>query len=285
MKFNRTYRLTIRNIERTESITIEPPFTLQFSVVRGIGAVMNTGNFLIYNLSKNTRYKIFADRFVEGQKGQVILEAGYEGQLSTVFVGDIYEASSLRQGANIITNIVARDGGYDTTNIKTSTTFAAGTSTQEIVKSLIGEMPNLNQGAIAGDNMLFLRPVTVEGNTWQQIQTYSNYKAFVDLGVVNVLGDNEAIKGLVVVIDSATGLLETPRREDAALTVKMLFEPKILMGQVVELKSSINPLYDGQYKVVNVKHSGIISEAVNGQCESEFSLLLASQIFKTLKIV
>jgi len=44
-------------------------------------------------------------------------------------------------------------------------------------------------------------------------------------------------------------------------------------------------IYNGQYKVIGMVHSGIISEAVGGSCTSRFNLLLGSRYFGRLKTV
>lgn len=278
-KFGRTYKITINPNDGSDLLTIELPFTMQFSVVRGIGANLNTANILIYNLGENTRRRIFQDRFNLSTRRTITLEAGYGDELSKVFEGDIYQANSARQGSNIITVIVARDGGFDTVSTKSSFTLSGGTE-RELLERLIGDFPNLNQGVIGAGENNFIRPVVIDGNTWERLQTYTNYKAFIDLGQVNILNDNQARQGLVPVINSATGLLETPRKDNASLSVKTLFEPRIIMGQIIEIQSDILPVYDGQYKVTGVKHQGIISNAVGGDCSSQFDVLLGGQLFQ-----
>lgn len=279
-KFNRTYRLTIFPIDGGKPIVIYLPFTLQFSVMRGAGANLNSANFIIYNLGEETRSRIFQDRFNISTYQKITFEAGYNNEFSMLFKGNICEAGSMRKGTDVITTIFSRDGAYDAINTKSSQTLQAGISNTDAIKSLIGDYPNLNQGVIGGDDFTYGRAVVIDQNTWKAIQTLSNNKCFIDLEEINILGDNQAKVGLVPIIDDTTGLLETPRKENANLIVRTLFEPRIIMGQVIEVRSSIQPVYNGQYKVIGVKHNGIISDAVNGQCESEFNLLAGVQLFK-----
>lgn len=278
-KFGRKYRLTVDMNDGTGQIVIEPPLTIQFSVERSTNSSMNTMLLIIYNLGEVTRNRIFQDFFVTDKYRRVTLEAGYGDDLSTIFTGNIRSSSSARQGVNILTTINAFDGGFDTQTTMSKKTLVEGTSYIDMFKNLIGDFPNINQGKIGNIEGSFRRPVVLDGNTFDLIRRYTNNQVYIDLQQINILKDNEVIDGVVPLIDSSTGLLETPRRENAFLTVTTLFEPKILMAQILELQSSIVPIYNGQYKVVGIKHQGTISDAVGGDLTTEINLLLGEQYF------
>lgn len=282
MKFGRNYRLTIE-VEDGEAVVIEPPITVQFNVVRNTMASLNHMQLSIYNLSEETQSKIFKDRFNISQKVRIVFQAGYDS-LSTVFIGTMFQASSSRAGTDIITNIDARDGGFDTSGTLTNTTIEGGTL-KDVIRALAGDFQDITVAEIGGEDKEFRRPVVLVGNTYGLIRQYTNNSAFVDLEELKVLDDGEATIGVVPLINSETGLLETPRREDAYLTITTLFEPRIAMGQILEIESSVNKAYDGQYKVIGVTHSGTISGAVGGECTSEFNLLVGSQLFGGFKVV
>ena len=276
MKFGRNYRLTIES-DDGEAIVIEPPLTVQFNIVRNTMATLNHMQLSIYNLSEENRNRIFQDRFNPRVYKRIILQAGYES-LSTVFIGNIFQASSARNGSNIITSIDARDGGFDTTGTLTNVTLDGG-SLKDVIRALASDFEHVSVGEIGGEEKQFLRPLVLSGNTYSIINKYTNKSAYIDLEELKVLDDNQVIVGEVPLINSETGLLETPKREDAFLTIKTIFEPRIIMGQVIEIESSVNNAFDGQYKVIGVTHSGVISEAVGGDCTSEFNLLVGSQLF------
>lgn len=277
MKFQRNYRLTVQ-ADDGELITIESPLTLNFSIERSTMSSINSAQMTVLNLSKKVRSRIFQDRFGNVQYKRVVLQAGYGKQLSTVFIGNIFQANSFRNGNDIVTFIDARDGGFDTTGSITSRTVEGGT-VKETVSSLIAEFDNVTEGKIGTIEGEFKKPVVLDGNTFELIKKYTKGRAFIDLEELNVLGDNEVIEGDVPLLTSANGLLSTPRREDAYLTVETIFEPRIVMGQLLGIKSDIASEFDGQYKVIGVKHQGVISGAVGGECKSTFELLVGSQLF------
>lgn len=277
IKFGRKYKLTIQT-DTGEAVVIEPPFTLNFNIQRSSMASLNSCQLQIYNLSEDTRSKIFQDRFDFLRYKKVILEAGYD-DLAVVFVGDLFEANSARQGTDIITTVVARDGGFDTINTKTFRGVQKGITIKELVKGLVGDFGNLTAGAIGDIDGELLRPAALDGNTFYLLKTYTGNQVFIDLEKVNVMKTNDVITGQVPLISPQTGLLQTPRRDDGFLTITTLFEPRIVMSQLVELKSDILEQYNGQYKVLGVNHQGTISEAVGGNCQSTFNLLLEGQLF------
>ena len=279
MKFGRHYRLTIQMNDKEEAIVIEPPFTIQFNIERNTYATLNTMTLLIYNLGKETRGRILHDAFDTANLRTVILEVGYD-ELATVFIGNIQQAGSQRQGANIITSINAWDGGFDTVNSTTFTTLSAGATIGDVLRTLAGHFPNINQGVLSGPEATFSRPVIFDGNTFEQLKKYSNFKTFIDLNTVHVLQDNEVLVAPNIdVIDPSTGLLETPRRDEAFLSITTLLEPRIIMGQAISLESTVAQAYNGQYKVIGVSHEGVISEAIGGQCISRFNLLMGNQLY------
>lgn len=277
MKFQRRFKLLIET-NSGNTVVIEPPISIDFTVTRSIMGSLNSMQLRIYNLSKDKRSDIFQDRFNPRNYKKIALSAGYE-ELSPIFIGNIFQATSSRQGTEIVTEIDARDGGFDSSNTISNKTLAEGTTFEEFFKSLIGDFSNLEIGKINAVNKRFRRPIVVDGNTFQIIKKYSEGNVFIDLETVNIMQENDVIEGVVPLITSSTGLLGTPKRTGAYIEIETIFEPRIIMAQILEIKSDVQPQYDGQYKVIGVSHQGAISEGVGGVATSKFSLLVGSQLF------
>ena len=87
-KFDRNYRLDIFT-PAGKRITIERPFSIDFSITRNTLASANKANITLYNLGPSTRNQIFKDRFSVTEYWQVSLFAGYGNRLHEIFTGMI----------------------------------------------------------------------------------------------------------------------------------------------------------------------------------------------------
>jgi hypothetical protein len=276
-KFGRSYRVTIDPKDGGPLIIITMPVTIQFTLQRNTMSSLNGINIDIYNLGKSNRDRLFQDRFVVRNR-TIMVEAGYD-TLSLIFSGNIFQASSAREGVNIITRIEALDGSFDVGTTNTFETLSKGKTLKDVMLFLAGQFPTLEIGAVGEYDEVLQRPVALNGNTYDLLKKYSSNQVFIDNGKVYVLKNRETVTGEIPKITPATGLLETPRRDDGFLTVTTLFEPRVAVGQQVELESRVLPVYNGQYKVLGILHQGIISEAVGGRCHSQFSLYVGNQTF------
>lgn len=280
-KFGRQFRLTINPADGGAPIVIQMPFTVEFWIQRNKMASLNTFGINIYNLSEANRRRIFQDRWdyqevtVNGNNQgwrTILFEAGY-GQLYTIFSGQIFQAGSSRQGVDIVTRIQGRTGTYDTSSVKINETFAAGQTQAQLFRYLIGKFPTLKVGYIGNWPGIFQKPVVLNGSVWEIIKTYSNNQAYIDNGNVNILNIGEVKKLATYNINDATGVLETPRRDQGSIFLTTLFEPAVDIDQQLNVESSIQPIYNGPYITNGVAHSGTISGAVCGDLRTVITLL------------
>lgn len=283
-KWNRKFRLLVQTNDtevesKMEFLEITDPFTIQFTVSRDVNNSLNKFNCGIHNLNLKTRNKIFKDRLTKVYK-RVIFQAGY-GELVTIFQGDLYAAFSGKQGTEVVTSIDSQDGGYSTNSGFFSGTFAKGAKMKDIVNQAIQSMPVLKKGVIGGQNQANSqakqRGFSYDGNPYDFIKAqYSG--AFIDNEKVNVLADNEVIGAPILKFTSESGLLGTPQRQDSYITIDIMFEPYVQVGQLVELDSKIAPQYNGQFKVLGINHSGMISKTSGGAIKTSLSLSQPNQL-------
>lgn len=290
-KLQRQYRLTVQavdendnpikkaividNINRADN-TEQGLLTLKFQINRSIFEDVNSMTVEIYNLAPDHYNQLFFDFFNE-QRRSIVLEAGYKGQvLSTIFVGDVWSCYTERQGSNIITKIEALVGIKSFSKQIDATLW--GATRNQILRTAAKDMA-MNINIYSGEDVKFNRSVSLAGNAYGIIQQYSGGSAYVDNGEINVLENQDAIEGDVVLINDESGLLGVPKHEDALLTVDMIFEPRIVIGQLVEIKSRIMPPFDGQFKVYGIKHQGIISDAVSGSATTTLEMMVGTQVY------
>jgi hypothetical protein len=301
-KFGRSYRLVIYPIDGGEPIIITMPFTIRFSITREYNSQMNPMSIEILNLSPENRQRLFQDWFDLGyypdQNGaslgrvdkdgnpryafNIILEIGY-GTLYRVYYGRMVQASSAREGTNIVTRIECMNGMPDAAGTMVFQTLDSGQTLADVFKFLIGQFPNLKLGAIGNYPTVFYRPITLNGNVWDLLKQYSANQVYVDNGRVYVLSPNEAINTQHIINDES-GILSTPRRQQSTLQVQMLLEPGINVMELVKLETTVQPEYNGEYNVLGITHRGTISAAVCEEATTTLTLQAPNRIFGFTRI-
>lgn len=283
-KFGRNYHLSV-SLQDGSTLTIEPPFTIEFDVTRNILTSANVCQVRIYNLSAKNRDLIRFDFSNYSTLRPIALRAGYGTNLPLIFSGNISQAWSVREGVNFITTVECFDGGFAFVQGQTpaGTNFPAGVEMESVFTTLMGNLPGTSFGDIGpsyligadGTPIKTTRSTSYSGNTADILNELSGGGLFIDNGRSYILSSSECRKGQVALIDSNTGLIGTPLREDNIVTFDMLFEPGLIIGQLIQLQSLTNPLVNslnnntgenvnGFYKTVSVKHRGMISESVCG---------------------
>lgn len=286
-KLNRRFRLTVQTVDdkgvpNEGKIIIEDPITIRFAVNRTLFADVNAMDIDIYNLAPETYNKLFFDYFNVNRR-TVVLEAGYEGmELSVIFIGDVWSCFTSRQGSDVITRMHAIVG-LKSLGLQTDATLE-NISRNQILTQAAHDMA-LDIKIYSGEDIKFTRPVTLEGNSFAIIQKYSDGTAFIDNNQISVLDTYDAIEGDVPLINDESGLLGVPEHEDALLRVRIIFEPRIIIGQIIEIQSRIAPMFNGQYKVYGIKHEGTISKAVAGEAITTLEMLVGSQVYGRFGVV
>lgn len=294
-KINRNYKLFIEATPQNSflptvknALEISYPLTIQFDIERSISSSLNQAQLRVYNLGLKTYSQIVQDRFNIQDFGngqlyrRIVFQAGYS-ELSTVFKGNLIQAYTFREGVNMITYMQIQDGGYGAYNGYTNVAFDRGIPFKEMVQTLFRDMPKVTEGKIGAIDGEAKRGTVFNGNTYTLLKNNFNQQIFIDLEKINLINPNEVFAGQVPLISAETGLLGTPRRENTYIVVNMIFEPRIILGQIVEMKSVTDPRFNGQYKVYGIRHNGIISGAVDGGAITTLQLDAGTQILGGLK--
>ena len=275
-KFQCHYKLTLQWFEKDQPMQaiVTDPITIQFNVSKALFQSTNVAKITVINMDKSVRDCIYQDRLVfDKTKAKMLtLEAGYGEKLTLICLGFIQECYSERQGVDFITNIEVLDP--DILSEYTSVTFQAGTTFEEAYKYLASQFPNLQQGERGELVGTFQTPTVFEGNSFVAINRLTGGHTFIDNGKLNTLNDNETLTDYgAYLIESDTGLLETPKRREAILEINMLFEPSLRLGQMVEIKSETQSRFNGQYKINGITHNCTISGAEGGTRTTSIQLV------------
>jgi hypothetical protein len=287
-KFGRIYDMRISTRDGG-NITVQLPFTLQFMIQRHSMPDANVAQFKIYNLPRHIRDLIRFDISLLDRRQEVALKAGYKSvhydlnDLPMIFRGSIKYAFSERVGTDWITTIECYDGGFALANSRIEKEFIKGEQWRSSMEKVLELMQDIKTGKLS-PNLLpadkkTLRGHTVHGKIADVLNENFGCNWFIDNGIVNVLADDEALAGAIKVINISTGLLDTPVRQDTIIDFDMIFEPRLLVCQLISLMSETDPAFNGTYKLVSFKHQGTISDAVCGEAVTH------CRVFKGLNVL
>lgn len=282
IKFDRKYKLTIETREGN-FVEIKLPLSIEFTCIRNNLATVNRLNIKIYNLSNKTRNAIYKDRYDLLVIRSIELKAGYEDDSPKIFKGKILQAYNYQRGIEHITEIDAYDGLDGQVNSVTKRTFFKGENLRSILKTVVQDVIGTEGNLIGDFDKILKRGKAVFGNSFEIIKKESGNNVFIDNEKIFILKDNEVIRGDLPIINTNTGLLDSPIRHESQINFRMLFEPRLTVGQRIELESNINSIVNGFYKVIGFVHSGMISATHGGNCETEVHLWLGTEPLKIIE--
>ena len=268
MEFTNQCAWTATITYNNESKTVSYPLTCEFSVSKSTGSA-SFCTLNIYNLGKDTRLSEHFrkdDQFEPGKFMILEFSAGYNGNFTTIFRGQISSATSNRRGTDVITTIQAVDFGHSLTNNKVmSATFKQGTSFVEAFDNIAGKLNYIQpsaRGVLEGE---FKTDTTFYGTPLQILNQITNNHTFVDNSALICLNNNEHLSGDPILLDSTNGLIDVPSVGNYWVSATTIFNPNLIIGRSAQLKTTTLDYYNDVYKIYSVNHQGTISAAVGGQ--------------------
>jgi len=244
-----------------------------FRIEKTDDSTVNSAVISIYNLSEKTRDKLL-------KATGVSLEVGYapvteEEVLGQIFVGDINFVSSSKSGTEIITKISCGEGQEAITDTQVSQSFAAGTSTVDVLKYLFKQ---LKSGKL--DDAIFSK---VSNSKYQHGVTLSGHiKHFLDAIVhkegllwsiqndkIVLSSPNQIDKKMKEVLSAETGLIsvevgKNKKTQDEnspnTVTFECFINPKIEPTKTVKIESPFIPKKKSFYLVKKCSYTGDTQE-------------------------
>lgn len=293
LKFGRNYLLKVKigHIEGTDKVfdeefNIAYPLTINFQISRAQWSNFNSAHFELFNLNPTTRAKLYKDRYSFSKVIRVEFYAGYGDDLKNLplcYAGEVYECFSNKTGddPNIKTQISCMTGVFSHKLCKSNRVFAKGTQPLEIIKTLCNDA-GMQLGNANSEIIKSLEPLIEDrafvGNTLEELKKYVDGNMYIDSSMDNdkvwILGKFDVRPAGYYLTLNDTGMLGTPRRRETCITVDMLFEPRLVESQAIELESRTASEFNGLYKIVGFNHLGTISGAVGGQCRTNALLYI-----------
>ena len=271
--FNRKYELTIGKPGQTGFLIKD--LDISFTIKKGQDSEksQNKMTLKIVNLSNEHRNSLVAKDNLA-----VILKAGYENSLTTIFQGKIAKCTSKKNWVDFETDIEAGDGYIALREAKTSKSFPPNTNALQIVQAmcidLIAQDPDLAMGAIYNQEVLskknFLNGYSACGFTkaeLKKILTPLKMSFSIQNEIIYIaLLSNKTQVTEVFLLTKYSGLLNSPQKlKNDPQALKDEQTPKDGVTFECLLNGSLNPMnmvkiqsnaVNGLYKIIETEHSG-----------------------------
>jgi len=212
-----------------------------FDIKKDSSSEANEAKISIYNLASSSW------GILENTKSKLscILEIGYKEEgLKIIFKGDITKASRIRQGADIITNIEAKDGHVELTEAKLDKSYAAGVDEKKVIIDLLntikaagnvtlGSLSNLqsivskNGLNISGISKDFLdKLIKKQGLEWS-----------IQDNVIQVLESKGYTEEEAIILNKNTGLIGNAVKREKGIEFTALIQEGLKPGRLVSIES------------------------------------------------
>lgn len=233
----------------------------------------------IYNLSEETRKKVIR------VNSPVILEAGYNGDDSVIFTGQVTKGYVSKEGQNVVTTLACKEGWTPLNGVRYSKTFPKETSYSDIFNDIISVFNNngiasspqgikLNKGDNPPSELITVKSWSFVGYLRQAMdyicdELNFNWQIIHSKLFVYPKNDPEMVGG--VILNSGNILSIKPSQEGTlapssspqkqGLKLKTFLIGDLDTSKLVEIEPddedstfSINQ-YAGKYRITNLQHS------------------------------
>ncbi len=231
------------------NFTIGNPIRVQFEVSKGIYGSLNNMVCKIFNLERS-HATLFIKDAEEQKKIKFTLSVGYQNELTTIFIGDIFRGFQSKQGNDVVVSCEVLDTGFGYIN---GFVCANVETSQKVIDEIIKNTQGLSIGQITKMPELVRNKILV-GNSGKLIQQLVDPTKnwFIDNGKLYIISQNEYLKGLTPIVTASTGLLNTPERENRLVSFETMLNPAIKLGGLCDLQSSTADYLNGVYRVEQV---------------------------------
>lgn len=239
-----------------------------FQVERSLKSEPNQAEIRIWNLSEDSRRALVKDVYVA-------IDAGYVGDTSTVFKGNLTKVDHIRSGPDWVTKILIGDGDKEIKAARVSTSLPKGARPEQMIQGMISSLTSVKgdgfdvklaagnafakfkQGDTKGGITEFSKGFVAMGSAYDKLVLLGNnlgYDVSIQGKQITVLEQDETLGELDYVFSASSGLVGSPEMvQDKQLKAKVLLNAKISPGIGIILKSQE---FNGRYRVEKMVLTG-----------------------------
>jgi len=289
IQFGRSWSLLLSsatdvlNLSSQSSLQGQEPLRMRAEVNANDVETPNTAAIRVYNLGTQ------ATNLAIAEFSKVQLSAGYGQNIDLIFSGTVKQFKRGKErNVDSYLDIYAADGdtaynfGLSNTNIAAG---ATGVTQEQIVNQLAKDM-----GVTLGQGVDFLHANIVSlprgkvlfgmsRNYMRDLANSNQMRWSIQNGQLTLIPLTGYLPGDAVVVNSATGMIGIPEATDQGITVTMLLNPKVRVGQLLQINNAditqsiiknqyfpgytnfifsapVSAASDGLYRVIVAEHSG-----------------------------
>jgi len=247
--------------------TIDRQFKITFDITLDFGGAVSYADISIYNITNDTAQKAF-------KKGAIIgFRAGYVDNIDFIFKGKIINIFRIRDGASIITRIIARSHTQLKSNI--NQTLGGNTKLTAIIKACADGMgyPLVIKESDFSNAQIYTRGYVLNGDPrvyMDELSKTNNFDYVITNGRMIVTPKNSVRDVELFIVSRYTGMEGIPIVTEIGVDVSVRLNPKISIGGRFRVESefatfNFSNIYfqdvpaqagKGIYKVQRLTHSG-----------------------------
>ncbi|WP_332116087.1 phage protein [Azorhizobium caulinodans] len=249
---------------------------IRFAVRQGDVATPNNADIVITNLSAATANKI------KKEYNSIVLQAGYSGNLATIFEGEIVQVRVGRENpTDTYVNVIAKEGHVAFNFGFVNKALASGHTYRDQVDACLAALKpyGITAGFIADLGATKMpRGKALFGMVRDQLRTICQATGTswsIQGKKLQIVKNDTYVPGDAIVLNSRTGLVGMPVQTLGGIEVRCLLNPQIKPGRRIQIdqasiqEATLTTNYqnaqnylipetaaDGLYRVITVDHSG-----------------------------
>jgi hypothetical protein len=262
--------------------TSQEPLKFKFRVMANDVDTPNHAEIRVYNASPQTVQQV-----IQEYTG-VVLTAGYQGNLGTIFKGTVKQFRRGKENnVDSYLDILAADTDLPYNFGVINESVPAGLSQKQALQKLAdvltpGTPVDKNTIEVVTSGGIIPRGKVFFGLARAYMRDLANTfssRWSIQQGVLTLIPNDSYIPGTAVLMNSATGMIGVPEATEQGITVKCLLNPSLQVGHLVQInnkditetsiKQQFYPSYqdlnfiatvdgstDGQYRIIVLEHIG-----------------------------
>lgn len=249
---------------------------IRFDVRRGDLQTPNSARIRVYNVSQQTAQR------VEREFSRVVLQAGYQGNYGIIFDGTVKQVRRGRESqTDTYLDITAADGDSAYNFAVVNTTLAAGSTPADHVAAACtamnpygvtqGYLPELPKNPLPRGKVMF--GMARDFMRWTAKTTQTVWS--IQDGKVILVPETAYMPGEIPVITSETGMVGLPEQTQNGITIKMLLNPSVKIGRLINIDNASVQRYEYSLNVGQQAQNERIEEQAKLQDDGFYYVMIA----------